>query len=75
MSNNYDNSMPDWMRPMSPAEQEREAMDYEFNAQYDRYDGWGDPDYQAEFEDFCEAAEFTPYVEPARPVADDEIPF
>lgn len=23
---------------------EREHWDYEFNAQYDRYDGWGDPD-------------------------------
>ncbi len=60
---------------MSPAELEREAMDYEMNAEYDRYDGWGDPDYQAEFEDFYEAAEFVPYVEPARELTDDEIPF
>ena len=67
--------MPDWMRPMSPAELEREAMDYEFNAAYDRYDGFGDPDYGDEYDDFCEAAEFVPYVEPARPLTNDEVPF
>ena len=67
--------MPDWMRPMSPAEQEREAMEYELNAWFDRYEGWGDPDFQDEFEDFYAAAEIVPYVEPARPLTDDEIPF
>lgn len=38
--------MSDWMRYMSPAELQQEAMDHEMNAHYDRYiiDGWGDPD-------------------------------
>jgi hypothetical protein len=37
-----DDDVPDWMRPV---DQYQEAMDHEFNAHYDRYDGWGDPDH------------------------------
>lgn len=29
---------------------EREAMDHEFNARYDRWDGFGDPDYHEDWE-------------------------
>jgi hypothetical protein len=50
----YD-QMPDWMRPMTEAELFQEAMDYEFNAQYDQYDGFkeefiDDADYREETE-------------------------
>ena len=37
----FDPEMPDWMRPV---DQYQEAMDYEANAEYDRWEGWGDPD-------------------------------
>lgn len=46
------NDIPDWARPMTPAELEREAMDHEFNAQYDRWDGWGDPDPVVDHEEY-----------------------
>lgn len=33
--------VPDWALPV---DQYQEAMDYESNAEYDRWDGYGDPD-------------------------------
>lgn len=35
---------------------EREHYDHEFNAQFDRYDGWGDPDPcdNPDYDDRCE---------------------
>jgi len=36
-----EDDMPDWMQPV---DQYQEAMDHEFNAHYDRWEGWGDPD-------------------------------
>lgn len=39
--------VPDWMLPV---DQYQEAMEHEANAQYDRYDGWGDPDLFAGWE-------------------------
>ena len=44
--------IPDWARPMTEAELRQEAMDYEFNAQFDRWDGWGDPDRSAQAEEW-----------------------
>ena len=40
MTTDY-NDMPDWMRPVDTMQ---EHYDYEENARYDRFDGWGDPD-------------------------------
>jgi hypothetical protein len=75
VSSNDTPDIPDWGRYMSPAELEREAMDYELNAAYDRYDGWGDPDYCGD--DADNGSESVPYVAPTPPVRvdDSEIPF
>jgi hypothetical protein len=40
--------LPDWA---GPVDQAREAYDYEENARYDRFDGWGDPDNAEEWAD------------------------
>lgn len=50
MSNGYDRLEAEW----GFADQEREHYEYEFNAQYDRFDGWGDPGPSARFDyDSC----------------------
>lgn len=45
---NYPSDMPAWMAPQTPWEAEREAMDYELMAEYDRYDGL-----REEMRDWC----------------------
>jgi hypothetical protein len=78
--------MLDWARPMTDSELYQEAMDYEFGARYDRWDGYGEPDYYTEDYDdavfgcgFQEREEAAAYFCKAlfalRAVSDDEIPF
>lgn len=81
-----DETLPDWALPMSDAELRAEHDDYEFGARYDRWDGYGEPDYYSEDYDdavygcgFVEREEAAAYFCKAlfalRFVADDEIPF
>jgi hypothetical protein len=59
MSNGYDRLEAEW----GFTDQEREHYDYEFNAHYDRFDGWADVDYSARFDyDSCETCGYAvPY--------------
>lgn len=69
--------IPDWARPMSEAELYREAMDYEENARYDRYDGLREEmaDWNGDFEDPSEAQPYTPPYTPPVAAHDHEVPF
>jgi len=53
---------------------ERDAYDYEFNAIYDRWDGWGDPDYD-DYHCDCECDCGPVFVELSVPALPDDTPF
>lgn len=74
---------PDWARAMSPEEQYREAMDYELNAEYDRWDGHRE-DFADEHDDyeptpagyFPQPADHWYYIDRFHSVLDDDdVPF
>lgn len=90
MSGNNENR-DDWARLelewyATPADQLREAMDYEEAARYDRWDGYGDPDTGADeyepdepfigpIEDATRWLVRTRQVIDAEAEADDNVPF